>query len=123
MPNFDANFYNNQTAAFSAKAQEVAAKMNRSNFVVYKNNKYFISETSTFISFNGKTYMALDDLDVLKSGKTVGEVSLIKEGENDYSDNVHNDKLQTLKIYRRLLQYYIENMENEEYMKPMCRVR
>ena len=123
MPNFDANFYNNQTAAFSAKAQEIASKMNKSKFVVYKNNKYFISERSTFISYNGKTYMALDDIDLQKSGKNVGEVSLIKEGEKDYSDNVYNDKLQTLKIYRRLLQYYIEDIDNEEYMKPMCRVR
>ena len=53
----------------------------------------------------------------------MGEVRLIKEGEKDYSDSVSGDGLQTLKIYRRFLQYYIEDDGNREYMKPICKVR
>ena len=123
MPNYEPNFYNNQTTGMQAKAMQTASKGNTSNFVMYKNKRYPVSEASFFVFLHGKTYAVLDELDKLKSGKIMGEVRLIKEGEKDYSDNVSGNGLQTLRIYRRFMQYYIEDAENTEYMKPICKVR
>ena len=115
--------FNNQTTGMQAKAMQTASKGSTSNFVMYKNKRYPVSEASFFVFLHGKTYAALDELDKLKSGKIVGEVRPIKEGEKDYSDNVSGNGLQTLRIYRRFMQYYIEDAENTEYMKPICKVR
>ena len=123
MPNYEPNFYNNQTTGMQAKAMQTASKGSTSNFVMYNNKRYPVSEASFFVFLHGKTYAALNDLDILKSGKAVGEVRLIKEGEKDFSDNVSGEGSQTLRIYRRFLQYYIEDAENTEYMKPICKVR
>ena len=106
-----------------AKAMQTASRGSTSNFVMYKNKRYPVSEASFFVFLHGKTYAALNDLDILKSGKAVGEVRLIKEGEKDFSDNVSGEGSQTRRIYRRFLQYYIEDAENTEYMKPICKVR
>ncbi len=123
MPNYEPNFYNNQTTGMQAKAMQTASKGSTSNFVMYKNKRYPVSEAPFFVFLHRKTYAALDELDKLKSGKIVGEVRLIKEGEKDYADNVTDNGLQTLRIYRRFMQYYIEDAENTEYMKPICKVR
>ncbi len=123
MPNYEPNFYNNQTSGMQAKAMQTASRGSTSNYVMYKKKRYPVSEASFFVFLHGKTYAALNDLDILKSGKTVGEVRLIKEGEKDFSDNVSGEGSQTLRIYRRFLQYYIEDAENTEYMKPICKVR
>lgn len=37
MPNYEPNFYNNQTTGMQAKAMQTASKGNTSNFVMYKN--------------------------------------------------------------------------------------
>ena len=123
MPNYEPNFYNNQTSGMQAKAMQTASRGSTSNYVMYKKKRYPVSEASFFVFLHGKTYAALNDLDILKSGKAVGEVRLIKEGEKDFSDNVSGEGSQTLRIYRRFLQYYIEDAENTEYMKPICKVR
>ena len=78
MPNYEPNFYNNQTTGMQAKAMQTASKGSTSNFVMYKNKRYPVSEASFFVFLHGKTYAALNDLDILKSGKTVGEVRLIQ---------------------------------------------
>ena len=123
MPNYEPNFYNNQTTGMQAKAMQTASKGNTSNFVMYKNKRYPVSEASFFVFLHGKTSAVLDELDKLKSGKIMGEVRLIKEGEKDYSDNISGNGQQTLRIYRRFMQYYIEDAENTEYMKPIRKVR
>ena len=123
MPNYEPNFYNNQTSGMQAKAMQTASRGSTSSFVTYKKRRYPVSQASFFVFLHGKTYAVLDEQALLKSGKTVGEVRLIKEGEKDYSDSVSGDGLQTLKIYRRFLQYYIEDAGNREYMKPICKVR
>ena len=124
MPNYEPNFYNNQTAGMQAKARHTVDKTggDPSNFVLYKGKRFPVAGADFLVILQGKSYAAIDAPKIPKNGRQVTEVRLLKEGETDYSD-ASGISGPSLPVYRRFLQYYIADPQDASCMRPICRIK